>query len=63
MKISCDIIRDLLPLYAENMTSQASSEMVETHLGECEGCTNYLKEPPHPCQTAGTDNGSESEPY
>lgn len=44
MKISCDIIRDLLPLYAENMTSQASSEMVETHLGECEGCTNYLKE-------------------
>lgn len=42
MKISCDIIRDLLPLYAENMTSTATSEMVEEHLAECQGCKGYL---------------------
>lgn len=44
MKISCDIIRDLLPLYAENMTSSASNEMVEAHLEECESCSKYLDE-------------------
>lgn len=44
MKTPCDIIRDLLPLYAEDMTSKASNEMVEEHLGECESCTNYLEE-------------------
>lgn len=44
MKISCDIIRDILPLYAENMTSQASSDMVDEHLRECRGCTDYLEE-------------------
>lgn len=44
MKTPCEIIRDLLPLYAENMTSSASNEMVEAHLGECESCTGYLEE-------------------
>lgn len=44
MKTSCDIIRDLLPLYAEQMTSQASNELVEEHLGECGSCTNYLED-------------------
>lgn len=44
MKTPCDIIRDLLPLYAEDMTSQASNELVEAHLGECESCTKYLEE-------------------
>lgn len=42
MKISCDIIRDLLPLYAENMTSQASNDMVDQHLQACQGCKGYL---------------------
>ena len=32
MKISCEIIRDILPLYAEGMASQATKEMVEQHL-------------------------------
>ena len=42
MKVSCDIIRDLLPLYAENMVSQASRDMVDEHLCGCGECTGEL---------------------
>ncbi len=42
MKVSCDIIRDLLPLYAEDMVSQASREMVDEHLCGCEECVKEL---------------------
>ena len=42
MKVSCDIIRDLLPLYAENMVSQASRDMVDEHLRGCDECAKQL---------------------
>ena len=38
MKLSCDIVQDLLPLYEDNLCSQATREAVEEHLGECETC-------------------------
>ena len=38
MKLDCDVIRDLLPLYAEKLASPASSALVEQHLAECEAC-------------------------
>lgn len=38
MKIDCEIIRDLLPLYAEEMVSEASKTEVEEHLKHCEEC-------------------------
>ena len=38
MKLSCDIIRDLLPLYAEELASADSREAVEGHLLGCERC-------------------------
>jgi hypothetical protein len=38
MKLSCDIIRDLLPLYAEELASADSREAVEGHLMGCESC-------------------------
>lgn len=44
MKISCNIIRDLLPLYAEDLVSEDTRVMVDEHLGECESCTNVLNE-------------------
>ena len=42
MKIQCEIIRDILPLYAENMVSQPTRDMVDEHLEGCEECTNEL---------------------
>ncbi len=44
MKITCEIIRDLLPLYAEDMASPDSRRLVEDHLGGCEACTSILEE-------------------
>ena len=44
MKISCNIIRDLLPLYAEDMASEDTRTMVEEHLCTCEDCTEALND-------------------
>ena len=37
-EISCNIIRDLLPLYVDGVVSEDTSELVESHLEECEEC-------------------------
>lgn len=43
MKIECDIIKDLLPLYIEQLTSKASNIAIEEHLNTCEQCNKiYL---------------------
>ena len=42
MKNSCDIIRDLLPLYIDDVASPSSREMVEEHLAECADCQSIL---------------------
>ena len=43
-RVSCDVIKDLIPLYAEDMLSEDSSKLVEEHLDACEECRKYLKE-------------------
>ena len=41
MKYPCNIIKDLLPLYADNVCSEESKGIVEQHLGECPNCKAY----------------------
>ena len=36
--INCDIIRDVLPLYLDDVVSNETKEMVEEHLKNCEAC-------------------------
>ena len=36
MKITCNIIEDLLPLYVDDMVSEDSRKLVEEHLKECQ---------------------------
>ena len=43
MEISCNVIRDLLPLYAENMVSEDSRKIVEQHICDCNDCSALLK--------------------
>lgn len=38
MKLDCELIQDLLPLYEEELCSAASRRAVESHLLECEHC-------------------------
>ncbi len=42
MNNKCDIIKDLLPLYTENMCSGDSRQAVAEHIAECESCRNEL---------------------
>lgn len=43
MKIKCDVINDLLPLYVDNVLSDASRELVEEHIKECGSCRKTLE--------------------
>lgn len=43
MKISCQIIKDLLPLYHDGACSPESAAIVEEHLEECESCKRELQ--------------------
>lgn len=49
MNISCDVIKDILPLYAEDMASQATRDLVDAHLCGCDQCAailaKHLKQP------------------
>ena len=42
-KKECDIIKDLLPSYVDNICSEASSEWIKEHLAECEECRKVAK--------------------
>ena len=37
-RITCDIIRDLLPLYIDEVCSAGSRALVEGHLQNCPAC-------------------------
>ncbi len=43
MNISCEIIKDLLPLYHDGVCSKESKAIVEEHLAYCESCSAELK--------------------
>ena len=42
MELSCNVIKDILPLYAEEMTSDDTKKLIEGHLCRCEDCQNVL---------------------
>jgi len=43
MKVSCEIIKDLLPLYHDGVCSNDSRTMVEEHLAYCDSCKAELQ--------------------
>ena len=60
MKVSCDVIRDLLPLYTDQAASADTVALVEEHLASCPACREELgrlgtalpAEPENPLRTA-----------
>ena len=42
--IHCDVIRDLLPLYKDDVCSDESRKLVENHLNICEACSRELED-------------------
>ena len=44
MTYPCPVIRDLLPLYLDEVLSPESTDAVEQHLAECESCQQYCEQ-------------------
>ena len=40
---NCDVIRDLLPLYEDNVVSEETAQMVREHLKDCPACREELR--------------------
>lgn len=43
MKLPCEMVRDLLPLYHDGVCSEVSGTLVEEHLKECKECNRMRK--------------------
>ena len=43
MENNCNIIKDLIPLYAEGLASEDSAKLVETHVAGCADCAAELE--------------------
>ncbi len=43
-KLSCEIVKDLLPSYIDRLTSKETSEAVAAHLSDCESCRAAYRE-------------------
>lgn len=43
-KITCNVIKDLLPLYTDHMLSEDSCIFVERHLNSCKSCREFMEE-------------------
>ncbi|MGL5646274.1 MAG: DUF3955 domain-containing protein [Clostridium sp.] len=56
MKYSCEIIRDLLPLYSDEVCSEESSQIVREHIAECEDCRNMLEKMNQEIKVENLDN-------
>lgn len=55
MNLPCSVVRDLLPLHAEQLTEPETAALVEQHLAGCAPCAQRLaamqEEAPHPVET------------
>lgn len=55
-KISCDVYRDILPLYADEVVSGDTREFVEAHLEGCPGCRMELEQLRRPVRLPSEDD-------
>ncbi|MBS5938400.1 zf-HC2 domain-containing protein [Clostridium sp.] len=44
MKINCTVIKDILPLYVEEMVSEDTRVLIENHIDECIDCKKEVEE-------------------
>lgn len=41
--LDCNIVKDLIPSYLENLCSESSKNAVEAHLAKCNACRSYVE--------------------
>lgn len=42
--MNCEVIRDLLPLYTDGLTSLRTNQLIEEHLSSCPECSAFLED-------------------
>lgn len=42
MELKCDLVKDLLPLYVEDLCSDTSKKIVNDHIADCQSCNRLL---------------------
>ncbi len=65
MKMKCEVIQDLLPVYCDGQASPESGRLIEEHLKECDSCKRFyetIAEPENPGEKKTNMNLSEMDP-
>ena len=47
-RLVCDTVRDLLPMYIDHMTSEASNESITSHMADCGECRAVMEQMKQP---------------
>ena len=61
-RISCEVARDLLPLYCDDVCSQESRILIDEHLKNCSDCDALLKKMKMEC-SASTEQEMHDEEF
>lgn len=62
MKITCNVIEDLLPLYADDVLSNDSRQLVDVHLKTCYKCQNELRKTKDDILSPVSDQANDAHP-
>lgn len=55
--MNCNVIRDLLPLYTDGLTSSQTNQLIEEHIPSCPDCRAVLEHQLSPMESAPPANG------
>lgn len=57
--MKCDIIKDLIPLYIEHMTSEETNNIIEEHISNCDECKKVYEEMSMDISLSNSENKEE----
>ena len=60
-KITCNVVRDLLPLYVDDVLSDDSIKVVEDHISDCTECRDLYLKMKDPVADNGTERCSDGQ--
>lgn len=58
-KIPCEVIKDLFPLYIDELTSEVTNKEINEHISECESCKKVLETMKEPDCKSNNDDEKE----
>jgi len=62
MSVQCGVIKDLLPLYIDGVTTEDTNNLIENHLKTCASCQHYHQEITQEIPTVKIENQNSLDP-